>query len=292
MTSGSRQLSWLPQPLWIEDKKTVLLNVIRTSIDPWHDLWASRELIWVLFTRDLKASFRGSLLGWVWLLLPPLSTTAIWIMLTRSHVVSFANPSVPYPLFVLTGTVIWTAFTRAALLPLQIFQASKPVFTKIKVSPAAFLAVGPLRSLFDGLIFLLLLVFLFPVFHHQPPLTVLLLPITMVIAVALGTAMAWALIPLAALYSDIQQALHLLFSVFIYLGPVVYSLPESGWMRKIMILNPLTAVITASRDWCFTGGTNWWPELLASFFLAVLVCWLALFVMRLVMPHLVARMGM
>lgn len=259
---------------------------------PWLELWRSRELTWVLFTRDLKATFRGSILGWLWLLLPPLATASIWIMLNKSRVVTFTDPTVPYPLFVLAGTAIWTAFTRAALLPLQIFQTSKPVFTKIKVSPAAFLAVGPLRSAFDGTIFLVVLAVLFPVFHHQPPITVLLLPVAMLLAVALGTALAWMLIPLAALYADVQQALPLLFSVLIYLAPVVYPLPKEGWMRALMLWNPLTAVISASRDWAFTGANSWWPGLLLAFFLSLSLCWLALLLMRLMMPHLVARMGM
>ncbi len=268
------------------------MHLFKTLVAPWVELWSNRELIWILFTRDLKATFRGSMLGWLWLLLPPLATTVILIMLNRSNVVSFADPKIPYPLFVLTGTVIWTAFTRAALLPLQIFQTSKPVFTKIKVSPAAFLAVGPLRSAFDGFIFLLMLGVLFPVFHHQPPVTVLLLPVAMLVAVALGTALAWILIPLAALYTDIQQALPLLFSVLIYLAPVVYPLPKQGWLREIMVLNPLTPVIAATRDWTFQGATTWWPGLLLALALSVVVCWLSLLVMRLMMPHLVARMGM
>jgi lipopolysaccharide transport system permease protein len=269
-----------------------MMHLLKSLIGPWNDLWVNRELIWVLFARDLKATFRGSMLGWLWLLLPPLATAAIWIMLNKSRVVTFSDPTVPYPLFVLTGTVIWTAFTRAALLPLQIFQTSKPVFTKIKVSPAAFLAVGPLRSAFDGTIFLLVLAILFPVFHHQPPLTVLMLPVAMLLAVALGTALAWMLMPLAALYTDIQQALPLLFSVLIYLAPVVYPLPKDGWMRDLMLWNPLTAVISASRDWAFTGATLWWPGLLIALALSLALCWLSLFLMRLMMPHLVARMGM
>ncbi len=268
------------------------MYLLKSLIGPWNDLWVNRELIWVLFARDLKATFRGSILGWLWILLPPLATAAIWIMLNKSRVVTFSDPTVPYPLFVLTGTVIWTAFTRAALLPLQIFQLSKPVFTKIKVSPAAFLAVGALRSAFDGTIFLLVLAILFPVFHHQPPLTVMLLPLAMLLAVALGTALAWMLIPLAALYTDIQQALPLLFSVLIYLAPVVYPLPKEGWMHDLMLWNPLTAVISASRDWAFTGATFWWPGLILTLALSLALCWLALWLLRLMMPHLVARMGM
>jgi len=36
------------------------------------DLWGSRELAWRLFVRDLRAQYRASLLGYLWVFLPPL----------------------------------------------------------------------------------------------------------------------------------------------------------------------------------------------------------------------------
>jgi hypothetical protein len=48
----------------------------------------------------------------------------------------------------------------------------------------------------------------------------------------------------------------------------------------------------AARDWTFHGGTNWWPGVLAALLLAFIMTWAALLALRLMMPHLVARMGM
>ncbi len=50
-------------------------------------LYGARELIWVLFKRDLKAQYRQSLLGFIWLFLPPVLTTAVWLFLNGQKVI-------------------------------------------------------------------------------------------------------------------------------------------------------------------------------------------------------------
>lgn len=256
------------------------------------DLWAHREITWTLFCRDLKASFRGSFLGYIWLFLPPLATTLVWIMLNKSNVVSFADPSIPYPLFVLVGTVIWSTFTRATLLPLQTFQTSKTVFSKIKVPVSAFLLVAPLRALFDSCLYLLVAALVIPFFDVSLSPAFLLLPFILVITVLLGFALSLLLLPVSALYSDVQQAMVLLFSVAIYLAPVVYPAPKTGFFASFVAWNPLTPLIVSARESLFVGIPAAWPLLLFIGLVSLIAIMFALAAMRIAMPHLTARMGM
>jgi lipopolysaccharide transport system permease protein len=256
------------------------------------DLITHREMTWILFCRDLKATFRGSLLGYVWLFLPPLATTGVWILLNKSRVVSFADPTIPYPLFVLVGTILWTSFTRAAVLPLQIFQLSKPVFSKIKIPLGSFLAVAPLRALFDSVLYALVAAVIFLQYDVNLQATAMLLPLAAVASVLLGFAVALLLLPLSALYSDVQQGLVLIFSVAIYLGPVVYPPPQTGAFAKFVAANPITPIIVSARDWLFRGELGDLNHLFAVMAVSVAVIGMMLAGMRIAMPHLTARMGM
>lgn len=256
------------------------------------DLWTHREMTWILFCRDLKATFRGSLLGYVWLFLPPLATTVVWIILNRSRVVAFSDPDIPYPLFVLVGTILWSSFNRAAVLPLQIFQLSKPVFSKLKIPLGAFLAVAPLRALFDSVLYILVASAVFIYYGASLQTTLALVPLAVVTSVLLGFAVALLLLPLSALYADVQQGLVLFFSVAIYLAPVVYPAPKTGAFAEFMAWNPVTPVILSTRDWVFHGQPSGIPDVLMVAGGAVLVIGLMLSGMRTAMPHLTARMGM
>ncbi len=263
-----------------------------TVAQGFRDLWTHREMTWILFCRDLKATFRGSLLGYVWLFLPPLATTVVWIILNRSRVVAFSDPDIPYPLFVLVGTILWSSFSRAAVLPLQIFQLSKPVFSKLKIPLGSFLAVAPLRALFDTILYITVAVLIFAWYGTALHASLLLLPLAVLAAVLLGFAVALLLLPLSALYADVQQGVVLFFSVAIYLAPVVYPLPQKGLLAEFMAWNPITPVILSSREWVFHGQGAGVSEVLTVIGGSVLMIGLMLAGMRTAMPHLTARMGM
>ena len=54
------------------------------------DLWAGRELAWRLAVRDISAQYRQSVLGVLWALINPLTTTAVWLFLSTSRLVQVA----------------------------------------------------------------------------------------------------------------------------------------------------------------------------------------------------------
>ena len=53
------------------------------------DLKKSREISWRLFVRNIRGQYSQPLLGYVWVILPPLTWTLVWIYLRRSGVIGF-----------------------------------------------------------------------------------------------------------------------------------------------------------------------------------------------------------
>jgi len=256
------------------------------------DLVRCRELTWVLFQRDLKAQFRQSYLGYVWLFLPPVLTTAVWLFLNQQQVISVADTDIPYPVFVITGSVIWQTFVRLLQSPVTAFNAGKPVFMKLKVPPEAFIAAGSARAIFEFLLYCLVLVPTFLFFSITPTWTIVLVPFVILTLLAFGTAIGLLLVPLGSLYSDIQQAIPISMGFLMYLAPVVYPPPESGISSQLIHLNPMTPVLMSVRDLLTTGSlTYFWPTmaLLPVSLVLIVVSMLGL---RVAMPHMIARAGM
>ena len=82
------------------------MNELRT-------LYRYRQLIAALTARDLKARYRGSILGFFWSLANPLLLLAVYTSSSRS---SFRRTSSsPYPLFLFAGILPWTFFSAAVL---------------------------------------------------------------------------------------------------------------------------------------------------------------------------------
>ena len=254
------------------------------------ELWKARELIWILFLRDLKAMYRLSFLGYAWIFVPPLATSAVWLFLNSQRIVQVAETSIPYSAFVLIGTMLWTTFSTALTQPLVSFNRSKPVFTKLKVPPEVFVIAGMARVVFDLIVRLLLLVPLFIVLGMLPPPTALLFPLAVVCLFLLASALGMFLVPLGALYQDVERAVTLSVGFFMYLAPVVYPPTRSGWSSALINWNPVTPMIMTGRDWLTVGQSEYLGPMLIVAGASFVALFVAAVVLRVAMPHLVARM--
>ena len=135
------------------------------------DLLASRELAWRLFVRDISAKYRQSMLGYVWAFLPPVVATLTFSLLNRSGVLATGETGIPYPAYVMIGTLLWQVFADAINSPIKTVTASKAMLAKINLPREAILLSGVLEVLFNFLIRLVLLVILFICYGIVPPAT-------------------------------------------------------------------------------------------------------------------------
>ena len=256
------------------------------------DVWRCRELIWILFTRDLKAQYRQSYLGFVWIFVPIISTTLIWVFLNSMRVIKVADTPIPYPAYVMIGSMIWGVFAASVNEPLTAFNAGRDVFTKLKVSPEIFILSGVGRVVFDLMIRLLVLVPVFVVLKIIPASTAWLFPIGLGCTVLIGVSVGVLIIPIGSLYTDVNRMVAAALPFGMYLAPVVYPPPTGGWAGTLVQWNPLTAVVVTTRDWLTLGHSSYASAMVITAVLALIALVLGLIIFRVVLPHLIERMGM
>src|SRR6478672_7216056 len=79
-----------------------------------HELWDHHELLFYFVWRDVKVRYKQTGFGAAWALVQPAGlTVALTIFLNR--VAGIASYSVPYPVFVLAGLIVWTLFAQGLL---------------------------------------------------------------------------------------------------------------------------------------------------------------------------------
>ncbi|MBW6513059.1 MAG: ABC transporter permease [Desulfuromonadaceae bacterium] len=257
----------------------------------WRDLLASRELAWRLAVRDISAQYRQAFLGILWAFILPLANTLAWIFLNSSGVVKIADTSLPYPVYVFTGTMLWAIFMDALNAPLQQAVAAKSMLAKLNFPREALIVSGIYQTLFNAAIKIALLLVALIVMGINPGWNLLLFPLGVVSLILVGTALGLFITPVGLLYSDVGKALPLLMQFLMYATPVVFAMPKEGFAATLFTFNPLTPLILTSRDWL----TGFCPEYLGYFFLVnfaavvlLLVVWV---VYRLAMPILIERMS-
>ncbi|HWB01151.1 MAG TPA: hypothetical protein VG713_21825, partial [Pirellulales bacterium] len=209
-------------PVTVYTPESPLRHPGRMAREMLRDLVASRGLAWRLFVRDTSALYRQSLLGYLWAFLPPIVTTFTFTFLNSQSILSVGETPVPYPAFVMIGTVLWQVFLDALNSPLKMVQASRGMLTKINFPREALILAGLADVLFNLLIRSLLLV---PVFlYYQLPISasMLLFPLAVAGLILLGLTIGMLLTPFGLLYGDVGRAVTLFAGFWMLLTPVVY----------------------------------------------------------------------
>lgn len=256
------------------------------------ELPQAHELGVRLFKRNLKALYRQSLLGFGWALLPPLATATLWIFLRGNNVVNMENTGISYPVFVLTGTILWQTFSEAVLAPLTQVTDNRAMLSKINIPREGLLLAGIYELLFNIVVKALLLALVYAYFRQEVSLPSLLFAPLGVLAVTLaGFSIGLALTPVGMLYKDINRGLTVLLPFFMYLTPVVYPVPREGMIALIMRWNPLAPLITQTRNWLTAQPVYDMPFFWGYTLAFTLLFIIGLVVFRLSMPMIIERIG-
>jgi len=214
------------------------------------NLYRLRELIYQLFRRDLFAVYKRSFIGYVWIVVTPVAGILSWVFLHKAHIISPGDVGVPYPVYILTGTMLWGLFmgvlsSTMNAMDMYRFMIMKTAFPHevifgaemlLRVSQFAFSCVCILPVfLFLGVVSVRGLV-LFPV---------VIIPL-LLSAVGLGL-----LVSIMSVVSyDVKRVITGLTGLVMYITPVVYSVDviHNALLKKLIHLNPLTYLVCSARD--------------------------------------------
>lgn len=274
-----------------------LRNPFKLIRDIFSDIWRTRELIGMLFMRDLKAAYRQTYLGYIWILLPAIATTAVWYYMTSQGLIKVGKTPIPYPAYVMIGQIIWGTFTSAFSAPQMGFNGGSAVFMKLKVPPEAFIANACARIVFDLLVKTLLVVAIFALFWNQLTIswTILLVPVGFMVTIMFGVSLGLFMVPVGSLYTDVGRMVTLAMPFLMYTTPVIFpSADGDGLAATLMRWNPLSPLIEVTRCWLTQGAAD--PGqvfgLLILIPISIIIGIIGLVLLRIAMPHLVVRMGM
>lgn len=257
----------------------------------WKDLKASRELAWRLIVRDISAQYRQTVLGYFWAVFPPLVTSLVLILLRSSAVMDVKGITMPYPAYVMMGTVFFQLFVDALNFPLKVVNESKTILTKINLPREAFILAGMGQVLFSFGIKVVLLVLVFVYFKVSVSWTTLLVPVPLLGLLLLGTMLGILLIPVGLLYKDIQLALVIAAQGLVFLTPVAYPANVEGTLGKIMNLNPVTPLLMGAKDLVTRGIPNNFVPLFTVFGLTLVFLFIGWVIYRLALPIIIERIG-
>ncbi|MGE5126236.1 MAG: ABC transporter permease [Betaproteobacteria bacterium] len=234
-------------------------------------LFRFRALIRSLVSRELKARYRGSVLGFLWSFVNPLL-----LLLTYTLVFAVILPNrqpgiQPYFLFLFCGILPWTWFQASLAESAGVIIASGNLIKKVLFPAEVLPTVTVLANLVH---FLLGLPILAAVLAYEGKLgwLALALPLPMLVQFVLSLGLALLLSALTVHFRDIQNILGHVLHLWFFATPVIYSyalIPEGSLLRRALRLNPMTHVVVTYQQILFVGHVDHWRGLALSLLVGI-----------------------
>ncbi|MBW4644617.1 MAG: ABC transporter permease [Goleter apudmare HA4340-LM2] len=256
-----------------------------------NDLQASRELAWCLLVRDIRSQYRRSFLGITWAILPPALTAAGLTFASNTGVLNIGKTDIPYPAYVMLGTVLWQTFIEAFNSPQVAINTSRPLLAQVKFPHEAIILTQLGQILFNLMLKLVFVVLLFVLFRVSVSWTIIFAPLPIITLMLLGTSIGLLLIPLTNLVQDVSRAMEVMIPVWFFLTPVVYPAPSGGILSFVVKLNPVTPLFVTAREMITTGVLSQPLGFLLMLVITLIILMLGWLVYRLAMPFLIERIS-
>lgn len=250
-------------------------------IAPGRALLRFRSLLATLTNRELKARYRGSILGFLWSLANPLLLLGVYTLVFGVIFDSRFEGAEPYPLFLVTGLFPWVWISTSLLEGSMSFIANSALLRKA-VFPVELLPTVPVVS--NLVHFLLALPILAAALVAGRLMgfdlggwSALLLPVIVLLQLPMLVGASLGLAALNVHFKDVRDIVSNLLTLVFFVTPILYPLewlaeaaPLLWWPVR---LNPFTPFTLAYQQVLFYGVVPD-PELWLQMILVAALTWI------------------
>jgi ABC-2 type transport system permease protein len=249
------------------------------AIDPLDEEFRSlvkyRDFVLLWTRRNISLRYKRSILGVLWTVLEPLAVISI-LAVVFSAVFRFEIAN--YPVYILSGWVMWDFFARSTSVMAGDIQATREITSRFRVPRSAFLVASVMSYLFNWSLALLVLAAVMAVMGHPFTWALVTLPLAMVLVAIFAFGVGSAVATLATLFHDFILVYTVVLTMWLYGSPIIYPLaivPEAA--RPLLLANPLTHLLTLVRapiyEGRFPSAAEWMTGIVISLMSAMLGIW-------------------
>lgn len=253
-----------------------------TAKRKWFDLnlkalWQYRDLI-VLFTkRSFVVTYKQTILGPAWIFLNPLISSMVYAFVFGG-IAGISTDGVPQMLFYLCSNAIWIFFSSSLNKNATVFTANSNVFGKVYFPRLTMPIANVLEAVVQFCV-QMILVLLFMVFYLikgevSPNWGAwLLIPVVLIHLGLLALGCGIIISSLTTKYRDLSIVVTFGVQLWMYATPIVYPMSQlsDGFMKTVLMVNPVTAPVELFRYAVLGQGTVSWVSYGVSWIITLLV---------------------
>ena len=224
------------------------------------DLFRYRELFGSLFRRDLRAKYKGSVLGLAWSLAHPIVLMLVYLLVFSVMLKIQTAEYAHYWLFLLAGLPVWVFFATSVQSASRSLLENANLIRKVRF-PRQLVPLSMVATQLVGFAVMLAIVLVLSLIYMPAARDTawLALPVAAVF-VCFVAGFSLAIASLNAIYRDVEHLVAALLLPWFFLTPVLYSLESIPGVQDhprlvdlIHYGNPLTPAVEAVRDPLYYG---------------------------------------
>lgn len=208
-----------------------------------------RRLIYLFAKRDLKVKYSQTYAGLLWSILQPVAGIIIFTFFF-GRLLNVGTDGSPYPLFVLTGLIVWYYFSYIVAYSGISLIESQHLLKKVYFPRIILPFSKALTGLADFTIWFIMLIALMFYYGITPSYKIIFLPVFISLIIFTGLTVGIWLSALTYRYRDMIHIIPYLVGFSIFVTPVFYPahiLPKE--VNMLLYINPMAGIISGFR-WC------------------------------------------
>ncbi len=231
------------------------------------EVWQYRDLIWLYTKRSFQLTYKQTILGPAWIFLNPFITSLIYAFVFGG-IAGIPTDGIPSILFYMGGNAVWGFFSGSLTKTASTFTANAAVFGKVYFPRLTM----PISNVLSSAINFCVQMVLFLLFWAYYVITgavnpnywsILLLPLVLLQMGCLALGCGIIISSLTTKYRDLAILVTFGVQLWMYITPVVYPMSTlgDGWMRTVLLINPVTCGVEAFRYMFLGQGMAdplWW----------------------------------
>jgi ABC-type polysaccharide/polyol phosphate export permease len=270
------------------------------------ELWEGRELLWSLTQRELRSKYKRSALGWIWSMLNPLSSIAIYTVVFTLIIAVKAPEGDPshlknFTLYLATGLLPWN-FLSASIGSSTGALVGQAALLKKVFFPREYVVGSTVLSWYVSFLIEMGVLFVaYAAFGHFVFKWIPLLFLLSVVQALLVVGYSLALSAINVYFRDMQHLIGIALQVWFYLTPIVYPIeghiPDHHMIaginvpvRTIYSINPMVPITTAYRDMLYHGRMPTARSMIYLLAVSLLVVACGAFIFKRLEPRIVEEL--
>ena len=242
------------------------------------EVWKYRDLIWLNTKRSFKITYKQTVLGPAWLFINPIITSFIYAFVFGG-IAGMSTDGLPQILFYLPSTAMWSFFAGCLTKNATTFTSNAAVFGKVYfprlVTPISNAIASAIQFGIQFIMVIITLIFFVCLGQVSPNwLLFWVIQLVMLHLGVMGMGVGIVISSLTTKYRDLTVLVGFAVQLLMYATPVVYPLSQlgDGWMKTIIMINPVTMPMELYRYALLGVGTiNWLYYFISIVFTVIIV---------------------